>query len=112
MFTRRFTKSVAGTTLAAATLGMAALIAAGTANAGTADDNAFLAQLQHDGIIPPTPARAISDAHDVCNALAEGNSAKAVINAVAKTTGLDSDGANTFAVDAASAYCPKFVTST
>lgn len=110
MFTRRFTKSVAGTTLAAATLGMAALFAAGTASAGSTD-NAFLAQLQHDGIIPPSPARAISDANAVCNALEEGNSARAVINAVAQATGLDSDGANTFAVDAASAYCPGFVTS-
>jgi hypothetical protein len=110
MFTHRFTKSVAGTTLAAATLGMAALIAAGTANAGTTDD-AFLAQLQKDGIIPPTPARAVSDAHNVCNALNQGNSAQAVINAVAQTTGLDAKGANTFAVDAASAYCPEYVTS-
>ena len=110
MFTRRFTKSVAGTTLAAASLGMAALIAAGTANAGATDD-AFLAQLQRDGIIPPSAARALNDAQGVCNALAEGNSAQAVINAVAQTTGLDSQGANTFAVDAASAYCPRFVTS-
>lgn len=110
MFTRRFTKSMAATTLAAATLGMAALIAAGTANAGSTDD-AFLAQLQHDGILPPSAARALNDAQGVCNALAEGNSAQAVINAVAQTTGLDAQGANTFAVDAASAYCPRFVTS-
>jgi hypothetical protein len=101
---------MAATTLAAATLGMAALIAAGTANAGSTDD-AFLAQLQHDGILPPSAARALNDAQGVCNALAEGNSAQAVINAVAQTTGLDAQGANTFAVDAASAYCPRFVTS-
>ena len=75
-------------------------------------DDAFLAQLQRDGIVPPTAARAISDAHGVCNSLDQGNSAQSVINAVANTTGLDHDGANTFAVDAAQAYCPQFVTST
>jgi Protein of unknown function (DUF732) len=101
MFTRRFTKSVTRTTLAAAILGMAALVAAGTASAGSVD-----------GITPPTAARAINDAHGVCNALDQGNSAQSVINAVANTTGLDHQGANTFAVDAASAYCPQYVTST
>jgi Protein of unknown function (DUF732) len=111
MFTRRFTKSVTRTTLAAAIVGMAALVAAGTASAGSVDD-AFLAQLQKDGITPPTAARAINDAHGVCNALDQGNSAQSVINAVANTTGLDHQGANTFAVDAASAYCPQYVTST
>ena len=111
MFTRRFTKTVARATLVAATLGAAAVVAAGTATAGSVDD-AFLAQLQRDGIVPPTAARAISDAHGVCNALNQGNSAQAVINAVASTTGLDAKGANAFAVDAASAYCPQYVTST
>ena len=111
MFTRRFTKSVAGTTLAAATLGMAALFAAGAAGASSVDD-AFLAQLQKDGITPPTAARAISDAHGVCNALDEGYSSQQVINAVAESTGLSAKGAKTFAVDAASAYCPQYVTST
>ncbi|MBV8966330.1 MAG: DUF732 domain-containing protein, partial [Mycobacteriaceae bacterium] len=97
MFTRRFTKSIAGTTLAAATLGMAAVIAAGTASAGSTDD-AFLAQLAKDGITPPTSARAISDAHGVCTALDEGYSSQAVIAAVQKTTGLDASGSKTFAV--------------
>jgi hypothetical protein len=45
--TRRFRKSVAGTTLAAAALGMAALITAGTAGAGSVDD-AFIAQKRRD----------------------------------------------------------------
>ncbi|EAY59618.1 conserved hypothetical secreted protein [Mycobacterium tuberculosis C] len=74
-------------------------------------DEAFLAQLQADGITPPSAARAIKDAHAVCDALDEGHSAKAVIKAVAKATGLSAKGAKTFAVDAASAYCPQYVTS-
>jgi Protein of unknown function (DUF732) len=111
MFTRRFTKSVAGTTLAAAALGMAALFAAGTASAGSVDD-AFIAQLQQDGITPPTVARAITDGHGVCNALDQGYSSQQVINAVAESTGLSAKSAKTFAIDAASAYCPQYVTST
>lgn len=87
MFTRRFAASMVGTTLTAATLGLAALGFAGTASASSTDE-AFLAQLQADGITPPSAARAIKDAHAVCDALDEGHSAKAVIKAVAKATGL------------------------
>lgn len=107
MFTRRFAASMVGTTLTAATLGLAALGFAGTASASSTDE-AFLAQLQADGITPPSAARAIKDAHAVCDALDEGHS---VIKAVAKATGLSAKGAKTFAVDAASAYCPQYVTS-
>lgn len=111
MFTRRFTASVAGTTLTAAALGLAALGLAGTAAAGSVDD-AFLAQLAADGITPPSAAVAVKDGHAVCTALNAGHSSREVINAVAQTTGLSAKGANTFAVDAASAYCPQYVTST
>ncbi len=110
MFTRRFTASVAGTTLTAAALGLTALGFAGTAGASSVDD-AFLAQLAADGITPPSAAVAIKDAHGVCNALDQGHSSKEVINAVAESTGLSAKGSKTFAVDAASAYCPQYVTS-
>ncbi|OBK47477.1 DUF732 domain-containing protein [Mycobacterium kubicae] len=110
MFTRRFAASVAGTTVIAGAMGLAALGFASTAGASSADD-AFLAQLKADGITPPTSARAISDGHAVCTALKQGQSSQQVINSVAETTGLSSKGAKTFAVDAASAYCPQFVTS-
>ncbi len=111
MFTRRFTASIAGTTLSAAALGLAALGFAGAASASSVDD-AFLAQLQTDGITPPSASVAVNDAHAVCNALDQGHSSREVINAVAQATGLSAKGANTFAVDAASAYCPQYVTST
>jgi hypothetical protein len=109
MFTRRFTTSVAGTALAAAALSLGALGFAASASASSAD-NAFLAQLKADGITPPSAARAISDAHAVCTALDEGQPAQEVVNAVAKSTGLSAKGAKTFAIDAASAYCPQYVT--
>jgi Protein of unknown function (DUF732) len=108
MFTHRFNKSIARTTLAAAALGMAALISAGAANAGSVDD-AFLAELKQDGLIPHSSAAAISNAKAVCNLLGKGYSPDAVVAAVAKVTGLSTTGANTFAVDAAKAYCPQYV---
>ncbi|MCV7079939.1 DUF732 domain-containing protein [Mycobacterium szulgai] len=110
MFTRRFTANIARTTLTAAALGLAALGFAGTAGASSADD-AFLAQLQTDGITPPSAARAISEAHTVCKSLDQGQSSTEVINGVAKRTGLSAKGAKTFAIDAAEAYCPQYVTS-
>jgi uncharacterized protein DUF732 len=111
MLTRRFIASVAGTTLTAAALGLAGLGFAGTAGASSVDDT-FLAQLQADGITPPSAAVAIKDAHAVCNSLDQGDSSDQVIGAVVDATGLSPKGAKTFAVDAASAYCPQYVTST
>jgi hypothetical protein len=111
MFTRRLAASLAGTTLTATALGLAALGLAGTASATGSADSAFLAQLKVDGITPPTPAVAISDAHGVCTALNQGQSAQQVIAAVGQTTGLSAKGSKTFAVDSASAYCPQYVTS-
>jgi Protein of unknown function (DUF732) len=111
MFTRRFTTLAARTSLTTAALGLVALGLAGTADASSVDDT-FLAQLQADGIQPPTAARAISDAHAICKALDAGHSPQEVIGAVAQATGLSTKGAKTFSVDAASAYCPQYVTST
>jgi hypothetical protein len=110
MFTRRFTVNAARTTLTAAALGLAALGLAGTAGATTVDTQ-FLAQLKADGITPPSSEVAIKDAHAVCKALDAGQSPQEVVSAVAQSTGLTQKGAKTFAVDAASAYCPQYVTS-
>ena len=82
--------------------------AATPASAGSVD-GAFLASLEQDGIVPPSARQAIKDAKAVCNMLDDGYSADEVIDAVAETTGLDNEGANLFAVDAASAYCPEYV---
>lgn len=110
MFTRRFTASLAGTALTAGALGLAALGLAGPAAANSADD-AFIAAIKADGITPPSNARAISEGHAVCDALNAGQSTKQVLAGVSKRTGLSNSGANTFAVDAANAYCPQYVTS-
>ncbi len=110
MFARRLTASLAGTTLSASALGLAMFVFAGTAGASSVDDE-FLAQLRADGITPPSAAAAVSEAHAVCKALDQGYSSKDVISAVAESTGLSTKGAKTFSVDAASAYCPQYVTS-
>jgi len=109
MFTRRFTASLAGTALTAAALGLAAF-GAGTASASSVDDE-FLAQLQSDGLTVNSPDAAVSLAHGVCKALNQGESGKEVVNSVAQSTGLSAKGAKTFSLDAASAYCPQYVTS-
>lgn len=109
MFSRRFTASIARTTLTAAALGLAALGVASTASASSVDDT-FLAKIKADGIIPPSEARAISDAHKVCASLDQGHSGKQVEAEVAQWTGLDAKTSRTFALDAASAYCPQYVT--
>lgn len=110
MFTRRFAASMVGTTLTAATLGLAALGFAGTASASSTDE-AFLRAAAGGRDHSAERSARHQDAHAVCDALDEGHSAKAVIKAVAKATGLSAKGAKTFAVDAASAYCPQYVTS-
>ena len=109
MFSHRFTASLAATTLSAATLGLAALGFAGSAGASSVDDT-FLAQIKADGITPPSDARAISEAHKVCASLDQGHTGQQVYAEVADSTGLSAKGAKTFAVDAASAYCPQYVT--
>ncbi|WP_156685777.1 DUF732 domain-containing protein [Mycobacterium sp. Marseille-P9652] len=109
MFARRITSALAGTTLAASAFGVAVFLA-GTAGASSVDES-FLAQLNADGITPPSASAAVSEAHAVCKALDAGYSSKDVINAVAQTTGLSAKGAKTFSIDAASAYCPQYVTS-
>ncbi len=111
MFTRRFTASVAGAALTAAALSLTALGFAGTAGASNSDD-AFLAQLESDGITPPTSAAALKEAHAVCTALDAGESSQQVINEVGDATGLSAKGSKTFAIDAAVAYCPQYITHT
>jgi hypothetical protein len=108
MFSHRLTASLAGITLTAATLGVTALGFAATAGASAVDD-AFLAQIQADGITPPSAERAISEAHAVCDSLNRGHSSQQVYSEVAEATGLSAKGAKVFAVDAATAYCPQYV---
>lgn len=107
MFTRS-TKSFAGSVLAAGVLGAAALFSAGAANAGSID-NDFLATLEDNGITPPSSSVAIRDAKAVCASLDDGQDPDAVIAAVQDKTGLSAKGSKTFAVAAATAYCPEYV---
>ncbi len=91
--------------LTAATLGLAALGFAGTA-AQAPTDEAFLCAGGRTTSAERS-ARHQGRARAVCDALDEGHWPN--IKAVA-ATGLSAKGAKTFAVDAASAYCPQYVT--
>jgi len=110
MFTSRFTKSVAGTAVAAGTLGMAALLAAGTANASSADDQQFLAALQQQGISVDNPQAAITVGHRVCTALGEGMTPRDISGQLLrKNPGMDQQTSLVFIVDSVQSYCPQYM---
>jgi Protein of unknown function (DUF732) len=108
MFTTRFTRSFAGTTLVAGALGLAAIVGAGAASAAGDTDSAFVATLQQAGISGNAQAE-ISLGHAVCQALNQGHSAQEVVQAVAGATSLSPAGAKDFALISAAAYCPSYV---
>ena len=108
MFSPRFTKPALRTAIAAGTLSVAALLAAGTANAGSADDQ-YLGLLAHQGIGFGTTDSAITVAHHVCDALAEGMEPKDISSNIAgANSGIDGQTALVITVDAALSYCPQF----
>ena len=110
MFTSRFTKSIAGTAVAAGTLGVAALIAAGTANAGTATDQQFLQGLQQHGISVENPQAAIKVGHRVCTALGEGTTPRDIsAQLVSSNDGMDQQTSLFFIVDSVQSYCPQYM---
>ena len=107
MITARFTKTVAGTALAAGTLGLAALFAAGTATAGTVDDQ-FLATLQQQGM-DVKPQVAIHNAHAVCAELDQGTEPRDNSQQlVAANPGMSQQNSLLFVIDSVQAYCPQF----
>ena len=110
MFTSPFTKSIAGTAVAAGTLGLAALIAAGTANAGTATDQQFLKGLQQHGISVENPQAAIKVGHRVCTALGEGTTPRDIsAQLVSSNDGMDQQTSLFFIVDSVQSYCPQYM---
>ena len=109
MFTSRFTKPAARTALAAGTLAVAALLAAGTANAEAADDQ-FLGALQQQGIGFGNTQSAITAAHHVCDALAQGMEPSDISSIMAGANSrIDRQTALVITVDAAQSYCPQYV---
>ncbi len=110
MFTSRFTKSIAGTAVAAGTLGLAALVAAGTANALTAADAQFLQGLQQHGISVDNPQSAIKVGHNVCSALGEGTTPRDISQQlVSNNPGMDQQTSLYFIVDSVQSYCPQYM---
>jgi hypothetical protein len=109
MFTNRFTKSLAGTVLAAGTLGIAAIVGAGAANAD-ANDDTYLASLAQAGIPQIAPDRAILAGHAVCQNLDDGATASQLVAAfVAKRVFATKEQNEAMIVASMTAYCPQYI---
>jgi hypothetical protein len=77
-------------------------------DAGNHNDAGFLAALQRDGIIYPSPDRAIEAAQAVCTCLNHGESGLGLVHDVkVRNPAFTMDSAAQFAVDSAQYYCPQ-----
>jgi hypothetical protein len=109
MFTNRFTKSIAGTVLAAGTLGIAAIVGAGAANANAVDDT-YVASLAQAGIPQIAPELEISAGHAVCQNLGEGATPDQLVAAfVAKKVFATKEQDVAMIVASMTAYCPQYL---
>jgi hypothetical protein len=109
MFTNRFTKSIAGTVLAAGTLGIAAIVGAGAANADAVDDT-FVASLAQAGIPQIKPELEMSAGHAVCQNLDEGATPDQLVAAfVAKKVFATKQQDEAMIVASMTAYCPQYL---
>jgi Protein of unknown function (DUF732) len=105
MFSRITT--VAGTVITGAVLSAVTLASAGSA-AATSGDQEFLSAISSHGISYDSPQAAIKDAGNVCELLANGNSAVSVGQQIKASTDLDSKQVGYFIVDSVGVYCPQF----
>jgi Protein of unknown function (DUF732) len=110
MFTNRFTKSIAGTVLAAGTLGIAAIVGAGAANADAVDDT-YVASLAQAGIPQIAPELEISAGHAVCQNLDEGTTTPDRVLAAFEAKKVFATRQQNVAMIVASmtAYCPQYL---
>jgi hypothetical protein len=107
MFTKRFTKSIAGTVLAAGTLGIAAIVGAGAANADAVDET-YLASLAQAGIPQIAPDRAILAGHAVCQNLDEGPTPGQLVAAFnAERVFATKEQNEAMIIASMTAYCPE-----
>lgn len=109
MFTNRFTKSIAGTVLAAGTLGIAAIVGAGAANADAVDDT-YVASLAQADIPQIAPELEISAGNAVCQNLGEGATPDQLVAAfVAKKVFATKEQDVAMIVASMTAYCPQYL---
>jgi hypothetical protein len=109
MFTNRFTKSIAGTVLAAGTLGIAAIVGAGAASADAVDDT-YLASLAQAGIPQIAPDRAILAGHAVCLNLDQGATPDQLLASfVEKRVFATKEQDRAMLVASMAAYCPQYL---
>lgn len=102
-------RRIAITAATAAALGLTVLAGATTASASSVDDQ-FLTNIDAEGIAFDSARAAISDAHLVCDYIADGRSAASVGNDILDNTDLTTHQAAVFVVESVSAYCPGYLT--
>jgi hypothetical protein len=109
MFTDRFTKSMAGTVLAAGCFGIAAISGAGAANADAVDDT-YVASLAQAGIPQIKPELEISAGRAVCQNLDEGATPDQLLTAfAAKKVFATKEQDRAMIVASMTAYCPQYL---
>jgi hypothetical protein len=115
MFGHRLSRTIAGA-LIAATAAVGGVAAATTATAApsapstptTTGDARFLNLIQQEGIGFASPSAAIGDAHQVCRALAGGQTPVGVSNDILRSTDLTTRQAAVFVVASVDSYCPQY----
>ncbi|MFX0574815.1 DUF732 domain-containing protein [Nocardia nepalensis] len=112
MFGHRLSRTIAGA-LIAATAGIGGVAVAATATAApsapsSTGDTRFLNLIQQEGIGFTSPAAAIGDAHQVCRAIAGGQTPVAVSNDILQKTDLTTRQAAVFVVASVDTYCPQY----
>lgn len=87
--------------------GAAALIAPASAFASPAEDQAFLAALDRQGITYPSPQSAIRIASEVCTLLDDGATGVDVAREITTTSGIPVKNSGYFVGASITTYCPS-----
>jgi Protein of unknown function (DUF732) len=106
MFSHRITK-IATTVIGTTAMGLTALAAAGTAGATTTDD-AFIAQMNTQGIYFTSPQAGVREGQQVCKELSAGKIGTDIAREVLSQTDLTPKQAAYFVINATRTYCPEF----
>jgi hypothetical protein len=89
------------------TFGAAALITPASAVASPAEDEAFLAALDRQGITYPSPHSAILIASEVCTLLDDGATGVDVAREITTTSGIPVKSSGYFVGASITTYCPS-----
>ena len=107
MFTNHRIATLAATAVVTTGLGLVSFLSAAAAAATTVDDY-FLSVISDADIAYESPTAAISNAHGVCDALGDGQSATSLGRQILTNSDLNPNQAAVFVVASVNAYCPAY----